>query len=274
MSTIRASSFACLLILISTTPACTPASDLDADRDTLAQFTPRWTELARAHDAAAIAAMFAEDGVFLRHGRAQMVGPESIEAFLAERFARNPAADDIIETERIDVAASGDLAFESGSWAYPATGREGRFVTVYRKEGGAWKVAADASFDTTPNGGAPDWAVELLATWHARRNAHNAPGLAALYTIDAVAGNARGRTAIESMFAAGWGPDGMTCTGSYDGFREIDNMAIGWGVDACTTPGVDGAEATVSRSNWLCFFERQDDGSWLISRDRGESTGS
>lgn len=263
-----------VVLLLLLTSSCSPAVELDAEREALATFTPEWAGLALANDAAGIAAMFSDDGILLRHGLSPAVGPESVEAFLAERFARNPAADDVIETERIEVAASADLAFELGAWSYPASGRNGRYVTVFRKEGGAWRIAADASFDTTPNGGATEWAVELLATWHARRNAHDAPGLASLYTTDAVVGDARGRPAIAAMFASGWGPDDMRCTGTYDGFRAIKNVAIGWGVDTCTTPGADGAPDTVKRSNWLCFFEQQDDGRWLISRDRSESIGA
>ncbi|HSM06050.1 MAG TPA: hypothetical protein VK858_15640, partial [Longimicrobiales bacterium] len=88
--------------------------------------------------------------------------------------------------DRIDVAASGDLAIERGTWRSP--GAEGRYMTLYLKEGNQWRVHADVSLDATPDGGAPVWATTQLATWYDLYNARDAQGLAGLYAADAVVG--------------------------------------------------------------------------------------
>ena len=58
--------------------------------------------------------------------------------------------------KRVEVAASGDLAVEYGTWSETGLGPNGteedhgRYVTVFLKVNGAWKIAADASLSTKP----------------------------------------------------------------------------------------------------------------------------
>ena len=57
-------------------------------------------------------------------------GPEAIEAFMAREFAENPGAEGGFEPDRIDVAASGDLAVEQGCMSVKQTERGCAFVTT------------------------------------------------------------------------------------------------------------------------------------------------
>ena len=169
--------------------------------------------------------------------------------------------------DRIDVAASGDLAVEHGSWQ--SSTDSGRYLTVYRKIGSDWKVGADMSVETAPHGGAPAWAVEILSEWYAAYNDRDAERLADTYTADARIRDARGRRAIIDRFKAGWAEDDEVCSGDFDGFEVVGPITVGWGRDTCT-PRQEGDDSAVSRTNWLAVYELQEDGNWLCIRDFGE----
>lgn len=248
--------------------ACAPEVDQAAEEAAVREVATRYLDLAKAGDAAGIAALFTADGAWYPSLFTRGVGPAGVEAAWTESFGFTPPADNNWAADRFDVAASGDLAVEHGSWA-GASGGTGRYLTVYRKEGGAWKIASDMAIPAGPNGGAPQWARDALARWYQAFNGRDMDGLLAYYAADAVVGGARGRTAIADMFRADWAERPMTCQGGYDAFRVVGPVAVGWGRDTCT--GEAGADGTVpvQRSNWVSVFEQQADGSWICTRDHG-----
>lgn len=117
----------------------------------------------------------------------------------------------------------------------------------------------------------PDWAYDaILGPWYEAYNAADAAAIASQYTQDAVTGNGSGRSGIEAGLRSTWAKEDMQCHGDFDGFRQIGDRAVGWGLDTCTaTARSDGATRTI-RTEWLAFYERQADGSWQASRDFGE----
>jgi ketosteroid isomerase-like protein len=216
--------------------------------------------------------LFAEDGAVYWEDRPPTSGPEAIEDFMGRQFAENPGGEGGFSPDRVDVAASGDLAVEQGTYNTP--NEAGRYITVYRKIGSDWKVAADMSLSTSPDGGAPAWARESLARWYETFNARDVQGLADLYTADARVGDARGRAALIQRFRAGWAESDDSCSGGYDDFVVVGSIAAGWGRDVCMVTPADGGSPTTVYSNWLAVYERQADGSWLCIRDYGEPLGS
>jgi len=151
----------------------------------------------RAGDAAGIAQLFAPEGAWYPSNFRVGVGPAAVEAAWAESLAFSPT-EAAWTPDRFDVAASGDLAVEHGSWG--DSGGGGRYVTVYTKQDGDWKILGDVSTRSLASGGAPQWAQDQLAAWYAAFNARDAQGIAALYAVDALVGDVRGRAAIMSMF--------------------------------------------------------------------------
>jgi ketosteroid isomerase-like protein len=215
--------------------------------------------------------LFAEDGAVYWEDRSPTSGPEAIEDFMRRQFTENPGGEGGFGPDRVDVAASGDLAVEQGAWNTPNDA--GRYITVYRKIGNDWKVAADMSLSTSSDGGAPAWARESLVDWYERFNARDAQGLADLYTADARVGDARGRAAIIKRFHAGWAENDESCSGGYDDFVVVGSIAAGRGRDMCIVKPADGGSPTTAYYNWLAVYERQADGSWLCIRDYGEPVG-
>lgn len=268
----RSSRLAATLVLITPIFSCTPSVDVGQEEAAVREISSHWLELAQAQDAAGIANLFAEDGAVYWEDQTPAFGRDAIREFMALDFAwgLNPGGD--FGPDRFDVAASGDLAVEHGAFRGPEN--EGRYLTVYRKVGGEWKVQVDMSLGTRPDGGAPEWARESLARWYERFNARDAEGLANLYSRDARVGDARGRAAIMQRFRAEWDESDVSCSGAYDDFFVVDDLATGRGRDTCVRTPEAGGPTETTRGRWIAVYERQPDGSWLCIRDRGEEVGS
>lgn len=119
----------------------------------------------------------------------------------------------------------------------------------------------------------PNWATEkLLAPWYVAFNAHDAEAIADMYTSDAKIGDAQGRSQIIASFKSTWADGDITCAGKYDGFQIVGDLATGWGHDSCSQAPESGGDSETINSRWLAVYERQDDGTWLCSRDISEQS--
>jgi len=261
------------LVLVAATlivcSGCTPHGvDLAAEEEAVRAITPSWLAFEAEKDAAGVAGLFAPDGTVAWQGRQPAFGRDAIEPLLVDNYAFTPGDTGSFGPDRVDVAASGDLAVEHGNWQNPAD--EGRYTTVYRKIGGDWKITSDMSVSTAPHGGAPAWANAFLAEWYEAFNARDAERLADIYAADARIQDAHGRQAIIAQFRANWAETNPVCSGDFDGFEMVGPYAAGWGRDTCTVTPSDGTPTTTERSNWIAMYEQQEDGSWLCIRDVGE----
>ena len=105
----------------------------------------------KAKDPARVAAFYADDAVVALPGAPVQKGAAAIRA-AADRDLKDPAFALDFTNERTDVAASGELAYTSGTFRVtftdPATSRAqnvaGNYVTIYRRQDdGGWKAVAD-----------------------------------------------------------------------------------------------------------------------------------
>jgi uncharacterized protein (TIGR02246 family) len=150
----------CVLLLAACSqpaPAVTaPKPDLAAEEKAVREMDARWQKVAQAHDAAGEAAMFADDGVAYREHQDPVVGPAAFQAYVTKFNADNPKGNVTWTTDAIRVSESGDLAVQTGEYHFSGLGPKGagedkgRFVTVWRKVGGQWKVAHDIGSTTMP----------------------------------------------------------------------------------------------------------------------------
>ena len=138
-------------------PAPPPAPDLAAAAAAIRAADARWLKAAQAHDAAGEAAMYASDGVAYRAHVEPMVGPAAYQAHVEKEYADNPKLAVNWTTNSLVVAASGDLAVQTGSVHVTGLGPKGagedrsRFVTVWKLVNGEWKVAHDIGSTTMPD---------------------------------------------------------------------------------------------------------------------------
>ena len=117
----------------------------------LKQDEARWNKAYAAHDAAALAGAYAEDAALANPGAPLVTGIDAIRKETAA-FAGDPNLKVQFASDRIQVAASGDLAYTRGHYTLtmtdPATKKpvnsKGSYLTVWQKQNdGAWKAVED-----------------------------------------------------------------------------------------------------------------------------------
>ena len=140
------------------------SSDMDMTALTSAadQIENSYVEAYRAGDAAAIAALYTQDGLQLAADGTERSGREAIQAAFATQLGQMGAPDLMLTRETLD--GSGDLAYSTGR--FEATGQaegqaepihvEGKYLVVLKRgEDGTWKIAAHAWNESAPGQGAP-----------------------------------------------------------------------------------------------------------------------
>ena len=138
-------------------PPAAPAPDLAAAESAIREADARWLKAAQARDSAGEAAAFAADGVAYRPHREPMVGPAAFQEYAEKQKTENPKLVVNWTTDEIVVAASGDLAVQTGRVTTTSLGPKGegedrgRFVTVWKLVSGEWKVAHDIGSTTMPD---------------------------------------------------------------------------------------------------------------------------
>ena len=150
--------FLVFLVAACSQPAPSPASkpDLAAEEKAIRDTDARWQKAAQDRDPAGEAAIFASDGVAYREHVDPLVGPAAFQTWDSKVYAENPRQNTTWTTESLRVADSGDLAIQTGEYHVTAMGPKGdqedrgRFVTVWKKVNGEWKVAHDIGSTTMP----------------------------------------------------------------------------------------------------------------------------
>lgn len=150
-----------VVAVVASTFACSPrttAPDLAREEEAIRALAAKWQRALLDRDAAGQAVMFAPDGVEYHDGQDPLVGPAAVLAWEQKAAASHPKAKITTTTDQILIAASGDLAVQAGEGRITALGAQGedtsvrrqRFVTVWKKVGGEWKVAHDIAVNITP----------------------------------------------------------------------------------------------------------------------------
>jgi uncharacterized protein (TIGR02246 family) len=145
-----------LIFLGLTTFAQQKPADSKSDEMAIRSISKNWLELTKKHDAAGSAAVFAPDGVSYSSNHEPYIGIAAITKHFTDDLVQNPKEVVDWSTDKVEVAASGDLAVEYGKYNVTGLGPDGKgsdmgkYITVYRKVNGAWKVAADIGTSTMP----------------------------------------------------------------------------------------------------------------------------
>jgi uncharacterized protein (TIGR02246 family) len=126
--------------------------DINAEEQAIRSISMNWLQLQKNHDAAGCAAQFADDGISYSVNVEPSIGPAAIQEAFNKSYEKNPGMIINWNTDRVEIAASGDLAVEYGSYSMTDQGQEdhGKYITVYRKVNSKWKVAADIGTSTKP----------------------------------------------------------------------------------------------------------------------------
>jgi uncharacterized protein (TIGR02246 family) len=139
-------------------PSRPDATLRSADDKAIRDLAARWQQALLDRDADVQASMFADDGVSYHDGQEPLVGPPAIRAWESRSKTSHPKAIITATTEAIRIAAAGDMAVQTGEGRLTSLGENGedrkvhrqRFVTVWKKVDGEWKVAHDIAVNVTP----------------------------------------------------------------------------------------------------------------------------
>ena len=131
--------------LLTATCLCLPVSAIAQDKATIQSLNDQFTKAFNAGDIAAVAAHYTEDAVVLPPGAEMVLGRNAILTFWKS------AADQIgdIKLTAVDVKPLGsNAAREIGTFSLRTKGAQsqqvtGKYVVVWEKVGGDWKLATD-----------------------------------------------------------------------------------------------------------------------------------
>jgi len=132
--------------------------DTGADEQAIRGQVYTWLKLVKAKDAAAIAALYTEDGAVMPPNGPIGKGHTAIQQTWASLLAI-PGFDLSFVPEQIIVSSSGDMALDRGTYKLAVAPKgtpqtdAGKYVVVWRKVGGEWKAAADIFNSDLPASG-------------------------------------------------------------------------------------------------------------------------
>ena len=118
------------------------------DAAAIRAITQAWAKAYNAGDAKALTALYADKAVLMPPGAPAANSAAAINAYFAKDTAESAKAGvTFILNPNSDVGTSGDLAWESGTYAVKAksgaTVEVGKYLTVYKKTGGKWLIIRD-----------------------------------------------------------------------------------------------------------------------------------
>lgn len=142
------------MILLGLLAACggtaPPPVDLAAEEDAIRERSRRWNEAVAAKDLDEVMSYYAPDAVQMVAGMAPMVGHQAIRDWL-DTWLLDPTIDNYFAADAVEIASSGDLAYERGSWTFTKESPEGpvedfgKYVCIWKKVDGTWYAALDIS---------------------------------------------------------------------------------------------------------------------------------
>ncbi len=139
--------FAALALLAACTPPPEPP-DLAAEEQTIRDLDRRWVEAVASIDTMSIANLYTADGYFMPPNAPRVDGRDAIRSAWAGML-QGPNVSLTFQPTEIVVAQSADMAYDIGTYNLAMDGPEGRiedegkYVVVWKKVNGEWKVVAD-----------------------------------------------------------------------------------------------------------------------------------
>ena len=127
---------------------CTTIADQESETASIASINKIWLSMVASKDADGIGNLYSADGVFMMDNAKVITGPKAIAAAWAG-LMKLPGVTVKFQTSQLDIAKSGDLASDRGTYELAFDGKKGRirdvgkFIVVWKKVNGKWMVAAD-----------------------------------------------------------------------------------------------------------------------------------
>ena len=152
-------SLAALLVALANI-AHASASTTGADETAIREQTTNWAKAYNGGDAKAVAALYAEDALFMPPGASGVKGRAAILAYFTKDIAASKAGGAVFNVNpKTDVGVSGNTGWESGTYTVTVKGavvESGKFLSVSQKRNGKWLYIRDTyNADAAPAPAAP-----------------------------------------------------------------------------------------------------------------------
>jgi ketosteroid isomerase-like protein len=137
--------FVTLLVLA----GCASSVNVEQERTALMAVDREWSQTTRDLDK--MTSYFATDATAYATGMPAVTGVDAIKKMLDEMM-KSPGFALSWAATKADVAASGDIGYTTGTYEMSMAGamEKGKYVTVWKKQGGTWKVTEDIFNSDTP----------------------------------------------------------------------------------------------------------------------------
>jgi ketosteroid isomerase-like protein len=196
--------------------ACRPAAAPLENKAAAEEVAAAWVKAFDAGDAAAVAALYAEDAHSMPPGAGTVSGRAAIESYWRQDIGPGGVVTKLTPNDSI---AQGDLLHVDG--AYEVTAKEGatlakgQYQQLWKRIDGQWKVQHEMWRLDPAMQRDPTTADRLASLWTTAYNAGNATALTELYDKEAVlstptAGSRTGREAIGSFWKEDFGKNKPT----------------------------------------------------------------
>lgn len=138
------------LVALVAAVGCASTVNIEQEQTALMEVDRAWSQSVKDIDT--FVSYFASDATIYAPGMPAVTGADAIKKTFAE-MAGAPGFSLSFTPAKAVVAASGDIGYTSGTYEMAMSGasEQGKYVTVWKKEGDAWKVTEDIfNADSTP----------------------------------------------------------------------------------------------------------------------------
>jgi ketosteroid isomerase-like protein len=122
--------------------ACSPGVNVEQERTALLQRDRDWSQTTK--DVDKFMSFFTADASVYPPGAPVISGTAGIRAMFTE-MSSAPGFSMVWTATKGDVGAAGDVAYTAGTYTFAMGGatEKGKYITVWKKDGGVWKVQED-----------------------------------------------------------------------------------------------------------------------------------
>jgi len=211
--------------------ACGGTAAPAANKETADQLAATWATALNAGDAAAVAALYAEDAHSMPPGGAAISGRSGIESYWRQDIGSGGIVTKITPGDSV---AQGDLLHVDGAYEVAAkdgvTLAKGQYQQLWRRIDSQWKVQREIWRLDPSRERDPQTAGRLASLWTTAYNAGDSAGLMALYDKDAELStrpnsNVVGKDAIGSFWKQDFGDGKPTTTLTLTDAYMSDDLA-------------------------------------------------
>lgn len=139
-----------------TLAACSGEKSTKEDEAAIHETNAKWLELINTKNPEAIAALYAEDGMFLAPNAPKVAGRDAIKTSWTGMF-QIPGVELVFATEKLIFSQGGDMAVDVGNYTFKAgpegaqSTDKGKSVVVWVKRDNKWLILSDMfSSDAAP----------------------------------------------------------------------------------------------------------------------------